>query len=149
MEYAAANEKLIENGTSSSSSDSGPRKGGLRTMPFIIGTHSLTLPSSTVVLSLFFFYRFFGGLIDLPFLIFVSVNECLEKVASYGIMPNMILYLRDDYHMAIAKATNVLYTWSAMSNVLSIFGAFLSDSYLGRFRVVLIGSLSSLLVSGY
>lgn len=88
-------------------------------------------------------------MIDLPFLIFVSVNECLEKVASYGIMPNMILYLRDDYHMAIAKATNVLYTWSAMSNVLSIFGAFLSDSYLGRFRVVLIGSLSSLLVSGY
>ena len=75
------------------------------------------------------------------------VNESLEKVASYGIMPNMILYLINDYKMAVAQATNILYTWSAMSNILAIFGAFLSDSYLGRFRVILIGSISSLLVS--
>lgn len=103
---ASANEKLLENGTSSSSQS---RKGGLRTMPFII------------------------------------VNECLEKIASYGIMPNMILYLRNDYGMPIAKGTNVIYTWSAMSNILAIFGAFLSDSYLGRFLVISIGSFSSLL----
>ncbi|CAK8570123.1 unnamed protein product [Lathyrus sativus] len=112
MEYTnldATNEKLIQNGISSSSSSSQHRKGGFRTMPFII------------------------------------VNECFEKVASYGIMPNMILYLRDDYNMPIPKATTVLYTWSAMSNILSIFGAFLSDSYLGRFNVIFIGSLSSLL----
>ncbi|KRH04898.1 hypothetical protein GLYMA_17G194500v4 [Glycine max] len=103
----AANEKLLENGTSSSQI----KKGGLRTMPFII------------------------------------VNECLEKVASYGIMPNMILYLRDDYLMPIAKGTSVIYTWTAASDVLSLFGAFLSDSYLGRFLVIAIGSFSSLLVS--
>ncbi|CAL5206438.1 unnamed protein product [Lathyrus oleraceus] len=112
MEYPnldATNEKLMQNSISSSSSSSHPRKGGFRTMPFII------------------------------------VNECFEKVASYGIMPNMILYLRDDYNMPIPKATSVLYTWSAMSNILSIFGAFLSDSYLGRFNVIFIGSLSSLL----
>lgn len=48
MEYTnsddATNEKLIENGSSSSSSQ--PRKGGLRTMPFIIGTvlfHSIKI----------------------------------------------------------------------------------------------------------
>ncbi|XP_027330032.1 protein NRT1/ PTR FAMILY 1.2-like [Abrus precatorius] len=103
---ASTNEKLLENGTSSSSS---PRKGGLRTMPFII------------------------------------VNECLEKVASYGLLPNMILYLTRDYNMSVAEGTNVIYIWSAMSNALSIFGAFLSDSYLGRFLVICIGSFSSLL----
>lgn len=95
--------------------------------------------------------NFFVDFFDDPFGCFVlfvfSVNECLEKVASYGIMPNMILYLRDDYNMPIAKASYVLSTWSAMSNVLSIFGAFLSDSYLGRFNVITIGSFSSLLVS--
>jgi hypothetical protein len=45
MEYTnsdGTNDKLlIENGISSSSSSSQPRKGGLRTMPFIIGTVSL------------------------------------------------------------------------------------------------------------
>ncbi|MED6168916.1 hypothetical protein PIB30_016201 [Stylosanthes scabra] len=83
-----------------------------------------------------------GGLRTMPFII---VNECLEKVSSYGIMPNMILYLINEYKMGAAQATNVLYTWSAMSNILAIFGAFLSDSYLGRFRVIFIGSFSSLL----
>lgn len=133
-----ANEKLLENGISSSSSQQ-PRKGGLRTMPFIIGTITYY---QDYIFSNVTYYIFIDPLWN-----FLLVNECLEKVASYGIMPNMILYLRDDYNMAIAKATNVLYTWSAMSNLLSIFGAFLSDSYLGRFRVIFIGSFSSLLVS--
>ncbi|XP_052737000.1 protein NRT1/ PTR FAMILY 1.2-like isoform X3 [Vigna angularis] len=108
----AAEQKLLENVTSSQSSSSSSsltRKGGLRTMPFII------------------------------------VNECLERVASYGIMPNMILYLLNGYGMPVAKGTSVIYTWSATSDILSIFGAFISDSYLGRFLVISIGSFSSLL----
>ncbi|KAG2389750.1 Protein NRT1/ PTR FAMILY 1.2 [Vigna angularis] len=76
---------------------------------------------------------------------FIIVNECLERVASYGIMPNMILYLLNGYGMPVAKGTSVIYTWSATSDILSIFGAFISDSYLGRFLVISIGSFSSLL----
>ncbi|CAJ1972283.1 unnamed protein product [Sphenostylis stenocarpa] len=115
-------ENLLGNGTlSSSSSESEKGKGGLRTMPFIIGT----------TLSLSF---------DIH-----NLNESLEKVASYGIMPNMILYLMQGYGMAIVEGTKVMNTWSAMCNVLSIFGAFISDSYLGRFLVISIGSFSSLL----
>ncbi|KAK7384870.1 hypothetical protein VNO78_30573 [Psophocarpus tetragonolobus] len=83
-----------------------------------------------------------GGLRTTPFII---VNECLEKVASSGIMPNMILYLRNNYSMPIVEGTKVISTWSAMSNVLSFFGALLSDSYFGRFLVICIGSFSSLL----
>jgi len=134
----AAEQKLLENGTSSqSSSSSSPpiRKGGLRTMPFIIGiSHSLTLYWSTMS----FCSRWLRN---------GSVNECLERVASYGIMPNMILYLLNDYGIPIAKGTSIIYAWSATSDVLSICGAFLSDSYLGRFLVISIGSFSSLLVS--
>jgi len=152
MEYTnsddATTEKLIENGNSSSSSSSQPRKGGLRTMPFIIGTllfHPMILRFKSRSNAYDKKDSFLLIILDVLFLF--SVNECLEKVASYGIMPNMILYLRDDYNMPIAKASYVLSTWSAMSNVLSIFGAFLSDSYLGRFNVITIGSFSSLLVS--
>ncbi|QCE00213.1 protein NRT1/ PTR FAMILY 1.2-like [Vigna unguiculata] len=83
-----------------------------------------------------------GGLRTMPFII---VNECLEKVASYGIMPNMIVYLMNGYGMGIVEGTKVMTTWSAMSNGFSIFGAFLSDSYFGRFLVISIGSFSSLL----
>lgn len=75
------------------------------------------------------------------------MNEAFERVASYGLMPNMIFYLMEVYHMEAITGTSILSVWSALSNGLSIFGAFMADSYLGRFRVIALGSLSTLLVS--
>ncbi|XP_062089188.1 protein NRT1/ PTR FAMILY 1.2-like [Humulus lupulus] len=83
-----------------------------------------------------------GGLITMPFII---VNEALERVASYGILPNMILYLMKDYHLGVAKGTNIIFFWSAATNFLPLLGAFLSDSYLGRFLTIGFGSMASFL----
>ncbi|KAH0684433.1 protein NRT1/ PTR FAMILY 1.2-like [Solanum tuberosum] len=83
-----------------------------------------------------------GGLITMPFII---VNESCEKLASYGLLPNMIIYLTTFYHMEAASASVLLALWTALSNGLGLFGAFLSDSYLGRFRAVAIGTISSLI----
>ncbi|XP_043704081.1 protein NRT1/ PTR FAMILY 1.2-like [Telopea speciosissima] len=83
-----------------------------------------------------------GGFRTMPFII---LNESFEKVASYGLMPNMIFYLMKDYNLNAAAGTTILLLWSATSNALAIVGAFLSDSYLGRFRVIALGSFSSLL----
>lgn len=77
----------------------------------------------------------------------VSVNESFEKVASYGLLPNMIFYLMDGYHFEAANGASMLSIWSSISNFLAIVGAFLADSYMGRFWVILLGSFSSLLVS--
>ncbi|KAD5803034.1 hypothetical protein R6Q59_024728 [Mikania micrantha] len=82
-----------------------------------------------------------GGMKSMPFII---VNEAFEKVASYGLTPNMILYLTEVYHMEAATGSSILYIWSAFSNGLSVFGGFISDSYLGPFRVIAIGSFSTL-----
>ncbi|XVF24951.1 hypothetical protein REPUB_Repub13aG0172000 [Reevesia pubescens] len=83
-----------------------------------------------------------GGLITMPFII---VNESFEKVASYGLVPNMILYLIKDYHMGVAKGTNILFFWQAATNFTPILGAFVADSYLGRFLTIGLGSICSLL----
>ncbi|KAF9616500.1 hypothetical protein IFM89_029797 [Coptis chinensis] len=83
-----------------------------------------------------------GGLLTMPFII---ANESFEKVASYGLMPNMIFYLMKGYRMSSANGTSVLQLWSALTNFTPILGAFLSDSYVGRFQVIAMGSLSSLL----
>ncbi|MFS7909060.1 putative proton-dependent oligopeptide transporter family, MFS transporter superfamily [Helianthus anomalus] len=77
---------------------------------------------------------------------FGAVNEAFEKVASGGLMSNMMFYLMEVYHMEAVTGTSVIYMWAALSTGLSIFGAFVSDSYLGRFRVIAFGSLSSLLL---
>nr|XP_016489633.1 PREDICTED: protein NRT1/ PTR FAMILY 1.2-like [Nicotiana tabacum] len=86
-----------------------PRKGGLRTMPFII------------------------------------VNESFERVASYGLQTNMIIYLMAFYQMSAATGASILGIWTALSNGLAIVGAIISDSYLGRFRAVAIGSIFTLI----
>ncbi|CAN7018839.1 hypothetical protein IGI04_022134 [Brassica rapa subsp. trilocularis] len=83
-----------------------------------------------------------GGIITMPFII---ANEAFEKVASYGLLPNMIMYLIRDYRFGVAKGTNVLFMWSAATNFNPLLGAFLSDSYLGRFLTIAIASLSSFL----
>ncbi|KAL3528727.1 hypothetical protein ACH5RR_008049 [Cinchona calisaya] len=83
-----------------------------------------------------------GGLITMPFII---ANEGFEKVASYGLLPNMILYLMNIYHMGLAKGNYILFLWSAATNFTPIVGAFLADSYLGRYLTISLGCITSLL----
>ncbi|XP_074343905.1 protein NRT1/ PTR FAMILY 1.1-like [Apium graveolens] len=83
-----------------------------------------------------------GGMITMPFII---ANEAFEKLASYGLIPNMIRYLTRDYHMSLTKGQNILLYWNAASNLLPLIGAFVADSYLGRFLTIIIGSVFSLL----
>ncbi|KAK9666103.1 hypothetical protein RND81_14G160700 [Saponaria officinalis] len=73
-----------------------------------------------------------------------AANESFEKVASYGLMPNMIIYLMSDYKMNVGNAQNLLYFWTAALNFLPILGAFLADSFAGRFLTIGIGSIISL-----
>ena len=68
-------------------------------------------------------------------------------MGSYGLVPNMIIYLMNDYKIGVAKGTNILFLWSAATNFAPVIGAFLSDSYLGRFLTIGLGSLFSLMVT--
>ncbi|XP_073278697.1 protein NRT1/ PTR FAMILY 1.2-like [Primulina huaijiensis] len=81
-----------------------------------------------------------GGLWTMPFVI---ANEAFEKIASFGLLPNMILYLITEYHFDNASGTSVLFIWGAISNFLPILGAFLSDSYLGRYLVISMGTITT------
>ncbi|MCE0481424.1 hypothetical protein HAX54_039184 [Datura stramonium] len=83
-----------------------------------------------------------GGLLTMPFII---ANESLEKVASYGLLPNMTFYLMKDYRMGVTTAQNLLFYWSSATNFLPLVGAFIADSYLGRFLVIAFGSIFSFL----
>ncbi|KAL4559985.1 hypothetical protein LXL04_032133 [Taraxacum kok-saghyz] len=83
-----------------------------------------------------------GGIRTMPFIL---ANEAFEKVASFGLLPNMILYLIGDYHTSVAMGTNITLIWNAATNLLPIAGAFLSDSLLGRFLTIFLGSIFSLM----
>ncbi|PIN00491.1 hypothetical protein CDL12_27006 [Handroanthus impetiginosus] len=84
-----------------------------------------------------------GGFRTLPFII---GNEALEKMATYGLMPNMTLYLMKDYHMEMTTASNVLFIWSSVTNFMPLVGAIVADSFLGRFYTIGFGSIICLMV---
>ena len=79
----------------------------------------------------------------------MAANQAFEKMASFGILPSMILYLTRHYGMEAAAATNVILLWSAATSFTPIVGAFLADSYFGRYPTIVFGSLLSSLVSSY
>ncbi|KAK6161851.1 hypothetical protein DH2020_001692 [Rehmannia glutinosa] len=73
-------------------------------------------------------------------------NDALEKMATFGIMANMILYLTEQYHMEMATASNILFSWTAATNLTPVIGAVIADSYLGRFYTIGIGSVIYIMV---
>ncbi|XP_004238696.1 protein NRT1/ PTR FAMILY 1.2 [Solanum lycopersicum] len=83
-----------------------------------------------------------GGLRTIPFII---VNESFERVASFGLQSKMIIYLMTYYNMSAATGTSILGLWNALSNGLALFGAIIADFYLGRYRAVAYGSISTLI----
>ncbi|KAK4383104.1 protein NRT1/ PTR FAMILY 1.2 [Sesamum angolense] len=83
-----------------------------------------------------------GGFRTLPFIIGI---EALEKMATFGLMPNMTLYLMKEYHMEMTTASNLLFFWSAATNFMPLLGALVADSFLGRFYTIGIGSIISLM----
>ncbi|KAL3500559.1 hypothetical protein ACH5RR_039652 [Cinchona calisaya] len=83
-----------------------------------------------------------GGWRTLPFII---ANGMLEKVVNYGIMPNMTLYLMNQYHMEMTTTSNIIFYWSAAVNFTPVLGAIFADSYVGRFRMMGFGCVVNLL----
>ncbi|KAJ7969584.1 Protein NRT1/ PTR FAMILY 1.2 like [Quillaja saponaria] len=82
-----------------------------------------------------------GGMRTMAFII---ANETFEKVASFGLHVNMIFYLINEYHLDPATGASILFLWAAISHFMPIIGAFVSDSYLGRFRVIAWATVISL-----
>eukprot|EP01018_Ginkgo_biloba_P002380 Gb_15520 [translate_table: standard] len=83
-----------------------------------------------------------GGLKTMPCII---ANESSEKVASAGLLANMIVYLTTQFNMKNVDAYNVLSIWSGTSNLSPLIGAFISDAFIGRFWTIAIASIATLL----
>lgn len=66
-----------------------------------------------------------------------------------SLISNLTVYLLTNYNLSGIFVVNVVQIWNGSSNISSILGAFISDTYLGRFRTLLFGSVASLLVSKF
>ncbi|KAI3733982.1 hypothetical protein L6452_13441 [Arctium lappa] len=79
-----------------------------------------------------------GGLITMPF---IFANEVSEKLAVVGFQTNMISYLTGQLHMPMTKAANTLTNFGGTASLTPLLGAFIADSFAGRFWTITVASI--------
>ncbi|XVF44148.1 hypothetical protein PTKIN_Ptkin02bG0097600 [Pterospermum kingtungense] len=76
---------------------------------------------------------------------YILGNETFERLATFGLLANFMVYLMKEFHMDQVSASNILNIWSGVTNFAPLVGAFISDAYAGRFRTIAVASVASLL----
>lgn len=67
-------------------------------------------------------------------------NEAAERMAFFSIAVNMVSYLVTQMHESLPEAATHVSDWVGASYFLTLLGAFLADSYLGRFKTIVVFS---------
>lgn len=71
----------------------------------------------------------------------MAANEVCEKLAVVGFHANMISYLTGQLHLPLTKAANTLTNFGGTASLTPLLGAFLSDSYAGKFWTISLASI--------
>ncbi|XP_075502352.1 protein NRT1/ PTR FAMILY 8.1-like [Primulina tabacum] len=67
---------------------------------------------------------------------FILLTECCERLAYYGMGTNLVNYLKLRLNQGNATASNNVTNWSGTCYITPLIGAFLADSYLGRYWTI-------------
>ncbi|XP_031474175.2 protein NRT1/ PTR FAMILY 5.10-like [Nymphaea colorata] len=91
-------------------------------------------------------HRAVGGWRSSAFLI---GSEVCEKLASWGVVSNLINYLTGPLHQSNAMAAANVNIWLGVLAMLPLLGAYVADAYLGHYMTILISGLLYLLGLGF
>lgn len=73
-------------------------------------------------------------------------NETFEKLGTIGSLTNLAVYLTTVFNMKAVTATTFINVFSGTTNLAPLLGAYLTDTYFGRYKTLGFASISSFLV---
>lgn len=73
--------------------------------------------------------------------------EAFERMAFYGIASNLVVYLTTQLHEDTVSSVRNVNNWSGSVWITPLLGAYVADTYLGRFWTFTISSLIYVMVS--
>ncbi|CAO2818643.1 unnamed protein product [Amaranthus hypochondriacus] len=82
----------------------------------------------------------YRGVKAMPFII---GNETFEKLGTIGTQHNMLVYLTTVFNMKSMTATNVVNIFNGSANLATLLGAFLCDTYFGRYKTLGFATVAS------
>jgi peptide/histidine transporter 3/4 len=70
-----------------------------------------------------------------------------ERFSFFGVSFNLITYLTGPLGEGVAEAASTVNIWNGVAQLLPLLGAAVADSWLGRYRTILLASVIYILVS--
>ncbi|KAL8223199.1 hypothetical protein R6Q57_020598 [Mikania cordata] len=82
-----------------------------------------------------------------PAALILGIEIC-ERLSTMGIAVNLVTYLGGTMHLPISTAANVVTDFMGTTFLLCLLGGFLADSFLGRFKTIVIFAFIQTLGTG-
>ncbi|KAK9278270.1 hypothetical protein L1049_027835 [Liquidambar formosana] len=76
---------------------------------------------------------------------FIIGNETFENLGTVGTSTNLLVYLTTVFNMKSITATTLINIFNGTTNIATLLGAFLCDTYFGRYKTLGFGTIASFL----
>lgn len=84
----------------------------------------------------------YRGVKAMPFII---GNETFEKLGAIGTLANLLVYLTTVFNMKSITAATLVNVFNGTTNFATLIGAYLSDTYFGRYKTCKLNIFPSLI----
>jgi dipeptide/tripeptide permease len=76
----------------------------------------------------------------------ISGNETFEKLGAIGTLSNLLIYLTSVFNMKSITAALIINIFNGTTNFATLLGAFISDTYFGRYKTLGLATIASFMV---